>query len=87
MNYVISNNLSLKYQKFTSIDFKDIGILNFEFVTKTQFLLSVKMHKKKHLKNPRKMFMKYTKNPQTWITLGLVLEEGQRGGSLYLTSS
>ena len=38
MNYVISNNLSLKYQKLTSIGFKDIGIRNFEFVKTTQFL-------------------------------------------------
>ena len=38
MNSVISNNLSFKYQKFTSIDFKDIGISNFEFVSKTKFL-------------------------------------------------
>ena len=35
---VITNSLSLKYQKFTHSSFKDIGIRKFEFVTKTQFL-------------------------------------------------
>ena len=38
MNSVRPNNLSLKYQRFTSSDCKDIGIKQFEFVTKTQFL-------------------------------------------------
>ena len=38
MNYVRSNNLSLKYHKFTSSGCKDIGIRKFEFVAKTQFL-------------------------------------------------
>ena len=37
-NSVRPNNLSLKYQRFTSSDCKDIGIRQFEFVTKTQFL-------------------------------------------------
>ena len=32
------NNLSVKYQRFTSLDCKDTGIRQFEFVTKTQFL-------------------------------------------------
>ena len=35
---VISNSLSLKYQKFTESGCKDIEIRNFEFVTKAQFL-------------------------------------------------
>ena len=35
---VISKSLSLKYQKFAQSDCNDIGIRNFEFVTKTQFL-------------------------------------------------
>ena len=38
MNYVRSNNLSLKYQRFASSGSKDIGIIKFEFVAKTQFL-------------------------------------------------
>ena len=38
MNSVISNNLSLKYQKCTLLGCKDIEIRKFEFVTKTQFL-------------------------------------------------
>ena len=38
MNSVRPNNLSLKYQRFSSSDCKDIGIRQFEFVTKTQFL-------------------------------------------------
>ena len=40
MNSVRPNNISLKYQRFTSSDCKDIGIRQFEFVTKTQFLCS-----------------------------------------------
>ena len=38
MNSVRPNNLSLKYQRFTSSDFNNIGIRQFDFVTKTQFL-------------------------------------------------
>ena len=39
MNSVRSNNLSLKYQRFTPSGCKDIGIIKFEFVAKTQVLL------------------------------------------------
>ena len=38
MNYVRSNNLNLKYQKFTPSGYKDLGVIIFEFVAKTQFL-------------------------------------------------
>ena len=38
MNYVGSNNLSLKYQRFTTLGVKDIGIRKSEFVTKNQLL-------------------------------------------------
>ena len=38
MNSVRSNNLSLKYQRFTPSDWKDIGIRKFDFVAKTQFI-------------------------------------------------
>ena len=38
MNSVKPKNLSLKYQRFASSDCKDIGIRQFEFVTKPQFL-------------------------------------------------
>ena len=38
MNPDTSNNLSLKYQRFTPSGCKDIGIKKFEFVAKTQFL-------------------------------------------------
>ena len=38
MNSVGSNILSLKYQNFTTSGSKDIGVLIFEFVAKTQFL-------------------------------------------------
>ena len=38
MNSVRPNNLSLKYQRFTSYDWKDIGIKQFVFLRKTQFL-------------------------------------------------
>jgi len=38
MNSVRSNNISLKYQRFTTLGSKDIAIINSEFVEKTQFL-------------------------------------------------
>jgi len=38
MNSVVSNNLSLKYQRFTPSGSKDIEITKFDFVVKTQFL-------------------------------------------------
>ena len=40
---VLSNSLSLKYQKFTQAGCKDIVIRNFDFVTKTQFLYRIEM--------------------------------------------
>ena len=41
MNSVILNNVSLKYHRFASLGSKDIGIINSEFVAKTQFLYSI----------------------------------------------
>ena len=38
MSSVRSNNLSLKYQRFPISGCIDIGIINFEFFAKTQFL-------------------------------------------------
>ena len=38
INYVKSNILRLKYQKFTPSGCKDIGIIKYEFVAKSQFL-------------------------------------------------
>jgi len=38
MNYVISNNISLKNQRFTPSGCKDTEIQKFEFVAKTQLL-------------------------------------------------
>ena len=38
MNYVRSNNLSMKYQRFTPPGCKGIEIRKFECVAKTQFL-------------------------------------------------
>ena len=38
MNSDASNNLSLKYQRFTSYGCRDIGIRKLEFVAKTLFL-------------------------------------------------
>ena len=35
MNSVRSNNISLKYQRFSTLGSKDIGIINSEFVAKT----------------------------------------------------
>ena len=40
MNYVKSNNLSLKYQRVTPSGRRDKGIRKFEFVAKTQILCS-----------------------------------------------
>ena len=40
MNCVRSDNLSLKNQRCTQTGCKDIGILNFEFDAKTQFLFN-----------------------------------------------
>ena len=39
MNSVRSNSLSLKYQGFSPPGCQEIGIIKFEFVAKTQFLL------------------------------------------------
>ena len=50
MNSVRSNNVSLKYQRFATLVSKDIGILNPEFMAKTQFLLR-SMDKKWNLNN------------------------------------
>ena len=38
MNSDGSNNLSLKYERYASSGFRDIGIRNLGFVAKTQFL-------------------------------------------------
>ena len=38
MNCVSSNDLSLKYKRFTPLGWQDLSIKKFEFVTKTQFL-------------------------------------------------
>ena len=38
MTSVRSNNISLKYQRFTTLGFKDIGIRKSEFVAKNQLL-------------------------------------------------
>ena len=38
MNSVRSNNISLKYQRFTTLGFQDIGIRKSEFVSKNQLL-------------------------------------------------
>ena len=42
MNSIRSNNISLKYQRFTTLGSKDIEIRKSEFVAKTQFLCSGK---------------------------------------------
>ena len=41
MTFVRSNNISLKYQRFTTLGSKDIGIRKSEFVAKNQFLYTV----------------------------------------------
>ena len=40
MNYVRLSNPSLKYLRFTPSGCRDIGLRKFEFVAKTQFLLT-----------------------------------------------
>ena len=42
MTFGRSNNLSLKYQSFTPLGCKDIGLRTFKFVAKTQFLKNIK---------------------------------------------
>ena len=49
MNPGRSNNLSLKYQRFTPSGSKDIGIIKFETVAKTQFLYKKVTFLKKNL--------------------------------------
>ena len=44
MNYVRSNNVSLKYQRFTSSGYKVIGFTKIEFVAKSQFLCHLKFY-------------------------------------------
>ena len=46
------NNLSLKYQRFTPLGSKVIGITKFEFVAKTQFLWNVYVNWAKLLNLP-----------------------------------
>ena len=49
MNYVGSNNISFKYQRFTSSGSKDMGIRKFKFVAKTpSFLLPKNIPDTKH---------------------------------------
>ena len=52
LNYARSNSLSLKYQKFTSSGYKDIGIRNFEFVAQTQFLYFILISVLRALRTP-----------------------------------
>ena len=42
MNSIRSNNVSLKYQRFATLESKDIGIMNSKFVAKTQFLCGIR---------------------------------------------
>ena len=46
MKSVRSNNLSLKYQRFTPFGCEDIGIRKSEFVAKTQFLFNCNARQK-----------------------------------------
>ena len=51
MNLILSNNLSLKHQRFTLSGCKDIKIRKFDFVAKTQFLNLQLPSLKIHVKN------------------------------------
>ena len=63
MNLILSNNLSLKHQRFTLSGCKDIKIRKFDFVAKTQFLNlrlpSLKIHVK-NVHNYEKLMCKET---------------------------
>ena len=64
---VRSNNLSLKYQRFTPSGSKDIGIQKFKFVTKALFLLFVSLqYKNFELWNSTEKNHKYLR-PFCWI--------------------
>ena len=70
MNSVMPNNLSLKYQRFTSSDCKDIGINQFEFLTKTQLLWSFNLVRKVYKKlvaTSKSMLYKKMKNTHSCI--------------------
>ena len=58
MNSVRSNNLSLKYQSFTTLGCKDVGVRKFEFVVKTQFLYVVNILFVTNTKNRFYIFIK-----------------------------
>ena len=52
MNFVGSEKLGLKYERFTPSFCKDIRMSNFEFVAKTQFLyMMLKLFKNVELKD------------------------------------
>ncbi len=53
MNSVRSNNISLKYQRFTTLDSKDIRIIKSEFVAKTQFLFRQSQHHRHQGRNKK----------------------------------
>ena len=64
MNSVRSNDISLKYQKCNTLASKAIGIINSEFVAKTQLLSQIPGY----LANfpSAKVFGKFPKYPAIW---------------------
>ena len=58
MTFVRSRNISLKYQRFTTLGSKDIGIRKSEFVAKSQFL-------RPFFKFDFKIFMKHSLETET----------------------
>ena len=62
INSVRTNNLSLTYQRFSPLGCKDTGRRNFEFVAKTQFLLTQKIEnigEKRNKNDPKKFYLKF----------------------------
>ena len=60
MTFVRSRNISLKYQRFTTLGSKDIGIRKSEFVAKSQFLRPL-------FKFDFKILMKHSLETETFL--------------------
>jgi len=77
MNSVKSNNLSLKYQRFTRSNYKDIEVYIFDYVPKTQFLCIiikwVTSSKRVKLSLPSSNLLALVSNQQVIYKLTLLL--------------
>ena len=68
MNAVRSNNVSLKYIRFTSSGYKVIGFTKIEFVAKSQFLSGkiLKISLQKHILVKREIIAKNGRRSKGW---------------------